>query len=223
MLADELRECAKKKSSHPFWLDQAAQLMVQAAAAIDAANEALTPAPQPSDAAWTTHTRDADGNPCVAEHSRVVGGVLCRWWGDGPAPAGVAMIDRATDQQSVRADLEQIAEKYKSALDGLSMQDAPQPTDGTGKQSMQACTNEKQTLVQLTGRQADGLISATKALLDSVCPKCSGTGKEVVAEKTSWDGMTPYHYVTFCSACDGGRTADKSSDTPARGLHFDED
>jgi hypothetical protein len=30
----------------------------------------------------------------------------------------------------------------------VSMQDAPQPTDGTGKQSMQACTTEKQALVQ---------------------------------------------------------------------------
>jgi hypothetical protein len=115
-------------------------------------------------------------------------------------------------------------EKCRRTADqqAVSMQEAVQPTEGTGKQSMQACTTEKQTLVQLTGRQADGLINATKALLDSVCPKCHGTGKEVAAE-TSWDGMTPYHYVTFCSACDGGRTADKSSDTPARGLHFDED
>ena len=45
--------------------------------------------------AWTTHTKDADGNPCVTEHSLVVGGVLCRWWGDGEPPEGVAAINRA--------------------------------------------------------------------------------------------------------------------------------
>jgi hypothetical protein len=39
----------------------------------------------------------------------------------------------------------------------VSMQDAPQPTDGTDKQSMQACTTEKQTLVQ-----------------QIPCPRCDG-------------------------------------------------
>jgi hypothetical protein len=57
-------------------------------------------------------------------------------------------IGCTADQQSVRADLEQIAEKYKQALDGLSMQDAPQPVEGTGKQSMQACTKNDAGLVQ---------------------------------------------------------------------------
>lgn len=31
----------------------------------------------------------------VKTHSRMVDGVLCRWWGAGPAPAGVAKIDQA--------------------------------------------------------------------------------------------------------------------------------
>jgi hypothetical protein len=77
----------------------------------------------------------------------------------------------------------------------LSMQDAPQPVEGTGKQSMQACTTEKQTLVQPTR---------------TFCVK--------------WQCYTP---VAGCEclpcvlARDGA--SDKSSDTPARGLHFDED
>jgi hypothetical protein len=162
----------------------------------------------------TAALRTTDQPADALGHAYVEALVLLRQARNGPIPHGTRYdIDKFLDRVSTRQPDQQAA----------SMQDAPQPVEGTGKQSMQACTNEKQTLVQLTGRQADGLISATKALLDSVCPKCSGTGKEVVAEKTSWDGMTPYHYVTFCSACDGGRTADKSSDTPARGLHFDED
>lgn len=33
--------------------------------------------------------------PAMTVHTRDVGGVLCRWWGDGPVPAGVALIDAA--------------------------------------------------------------------------------------------------------------------------------
>lgn len=41
---------------------------------------------------WET-TKNAGEVTC---HSRMIEGVLCRWWGDGPAPAGVDTIDRAT-------------------------------------------------------------------------------------------------------------------------------
>ncbi len=47
---------------------------------------------------WDTDT-DASppfsGTRAIPCHSRLVGGVLCRWWGDGPTPAGVALIDAA--------------------------------------------------------------------------------------------------------------------------------
>jgi hypothetical protein len=36
--------------------------------------------------------------PATTVNTRDVGGVLCRWWGDGPAPAGVAVIDAAASQ-----------------------------------------------------------------------------------------------------------------------------
>ena len=45
--------------------------------------------------AWEIQRQDSDGNPVVTCHTRVIGGVLCRWWGDGPAPSGVDLIDRA--------------------------------------------------------------------------------------------------------------------------------
>ncbi len=35
------------------------------------------------------------GPGLVTCNSRVVGGVLCRWWGDGAVPDGVALIDAA--------------------------------------------------------------------------------------------------------------------------------
>jgi hypothetical protein len=70
------------------------------------------------------------------------------WHGGGfVCPLCHPTLPTTPDQQSVRADLEQIAEKYKSALDGLSMQDAPQPVDGAGKQSMR-CTRNEAALVQ---------------------------------------------------------------------------
>jgi hypothetical protein len=77
----------------------------------------------------------------------------------------------------------------------VSMQDAPQPVDGTGKQSMQACTTEKQTLVQPAAGAA--------------CPACHGTGTEVVVDVSNLS--EPFHHVVFCRACGGMRTADKSS------------
>lgn len=40
---------------------------------------------------WDTTKNDVE----VTTHHRMVEGVLCRWWGDGPTPDGVALIDRA--------------------------------------------------------------------------------------------------------------------------------
>jgi hypothetical protein len=45
--------------------------------------------------AWEVQTQDSEGNPVVTCHTRVVGGVLCRWWGDDAPPSGVEAIDRA--------------------------------------------------------------------------------------------------------------------------------
>lgn len=35
----------------------------------------------------------------VTCHSRMIEGVLCRWWGDGPTPKGVAVIDAAATEE----------------------------------------------------------------------------------------------------------------------------
>lgn len=43
---------------------------------------------------WSV-TTESNGYEEVTCHSRVVDGVLCRWWGDGPEPKGVATIDKA--------------------------------------------------------------------------------------------------------------------------------
>ena len=40
---------------------------------------------------WETEKSEG----AVTVHHRMVGGVLCRWWGDGQPPEGVALIDRA--------------------------------------------------------------------------------------------------------------------------------
>lgn len=40
---------------------------------------------------WDTEQNDN----AVTVHHRMVAGVLCRWWGDGPTPKGVALIDTA--------------------------------------------------------------------------------------------------------------------------------
>lgn len=42
-------------------------------------------------AEWQTDVNDNQ----VTCHSRMVEGVLCRWWGDDVAPLGVAIIDNA--------------------------------------------------------------------------------------------------------------------------------
>jgi hypothetical protein len=53
-------------------------------------------APSPFDMGPTTSAWEhTHGSGEIACHSRVVKGVLCRWWGEGPAPEGVALIDRA--------------------------------------------------------------------------------------------------------------------------------
>lgn len=44
--------------------------------------------------------------PALTVNTRNVGGVLCRWWGDGPAPEGVAMIDAAADSVILLSALE---------------------------------------------------------------------------------------------------------------------
>lgn len=47
--------------------------------------------PTPKTSEWHTFVNP----PAMTIHTRDVGGVLCRWWGDGPVPAGVALIDAA--------------------------------------------------------------------------------------------------------------------------------
>ena len=42
---------------------------------------------------WSTTAAKGE----VTCHTRMVGGVLCRWWGDGPTPPGVKQIDAAAD------------------------------------------------------------------------------------------------------------------------------
>jgi len=47
---------------------------------------------------WTKEPND-DAVTC---HHRMIEGVLCRWWGDGPTPDGVAIIDKAADLVSTQ-------------------------------------------------------------------------------------------------------------------------
>jgi len=35
-------------------------------------------------------------------HTRMVGGVMCRWWGDGPAPSGVHLINAAIELRAAQ-------------------------------------------------------------------------------------------------------------------------
>lgn len=42
---------------------------------------------------WSTTAAKGE----VTCHTRMVGGVLCRWWGGGPTPPGVRQIDKAID------------------------------------------------------------------------------------------------------------------------------
>lgn len=44
----------------------------------------------------TTDWQTDIGPNQVTCHSRVIGGVLCRWWGNGPEPEGVAILDKLT-------------------------------------------------------------------------------------------------------------------------------
>lgn len=55
-------------------------------------------------AKWEVQKTDCDGNPVVTCHTRVVGGVLCRWWGDEAPPSGVEAIDRAAQPPPVAPD-----------------------------------------------------------------------------------------------------------------------
>lgn len=53
---------------------------------------------------WATEKNDM----AVTVHHRMVEGVLCRWWGDGPVPDGVALIDRAASSVKATAPLTDI-------------------------------------------------------------------------------------------------------------------
>ena len=53
------------------------------------------PGPRPIMGEGTGPWEADRGTNAVTCHSRLVGGVLCRWWGDGPAPGGVRAIDVA--------------------------------------------------------------------------------------------------------------------------------
>jgi hypothetical protein len=64
-----------------------------------------------------------------------------------------------------------------------SMQDAPQPVDGTGKQSMQACTNEKQTLVQPCQHDWNAYAIRRGKVAKAVCSKC-GAVRDTTADKS---------------------------------------
>lgn len=57
-----------------------------------------------NDQGWHTYTHDGvDGQPRVVTcHSKIIGGVLCRWWGDGPQPEGVAMLDSLASGETER-------------------------------------------------------------------------------------------------------------------------
>ena len=52
-------------------------------------------ASSPCSALWE-HRKEEGEVPC---HTRVIGGILCRWWGDNP-PSGVAMLDEAFPSQN---------------------------------------------------------------------------------------------------------------------------
>lgn len=74
--------------------------------------------------AWEIQRQDSEGNPVVTCHTRMIGGVLCRWWGDGPAPSGVDLIDRASappnvSQQHIQR-LNEIAHSLASQLCGIA-------------------------------------------------------------------------------------------------------
>ena len=43
----------------------------------------------------TTGWEKTKGDNEIACHSRMIGGVLCRWWGDGEVPSGVEMLNAA--------------------------------------------------------------------------------------------------------------------------------
>jgi ribA/ribD-fused uncharacterized protein len=68
---------------------------------------------------WEVQT-ESEGNPCVPCHARVVGGVLCRWWGDGNPPSGVELIDRASQPPSLLREVAAIAyDTSKAAEDRI--------------------------------------------------------------------------------------------------------
>lgn len=50
---------------------------------------------EPDTNGWTVDTTETEGRQIVTCHTRVIGGVLCRWWGDGPQPTGVEILDAA--------------------------------------------------------------------------------------------------------------------------------
>jgi len=54
------------------------------------------------DSEWDTEKSDN----IVTCHYRMIGGVLCRWWGDGPEPSGVKKIDAALSSAPVDAPVQ---------------------------------------------------------------------------------------------------------------------
>lgn len=90
---------------------------------------AVPPAPHKADCpelgrSTTTRWDTFKNPPAETIHSRMVGGVLCRWWGDGPEPAGVALIDATTE---LAADLE--GQHAKNVLLAASLRQADEVRD----------------------------------------------------------------------------------------------
>jgi hypothetical protein len=55
---------------------------------------------------WVTE-REAGKITC---HTRMIGGVLCRWWGDGPPPPGARALTDLGEMERFRAALQEIAD-----------------------------------------------------------------------------------------------------------------
>jgi len=91
---ERLRAALRRYGQHDKENDCIAGCLCGLDAALEAAPPAETTKPVfdlgPTTDGWQ-HTHNDNEVPC---HSRVIGGVLCRWWGD-VEPAGVHLIDRA--------------------------------------------------------------------------------------------------------------------------------
>lgn len=63
------------------------------------------------DSDWDTEKNEG----AVTCHSRMIGGVLCRWWGDGPEPSGIVKINAAL---SAPAPAVPVADAKGVSMDG---------------------------------------------------------------------------------------------------------